>query len=167
MLFGFAAFRWPHLTLASLVLLFGAYALVDGVISIGHALSEHTECKYWWVKLLGGILGVIVGVITFSRPGFTGLALLLLIGWYAVLRGIFEISTVIAFWRVTEKRWLPILAGLAAIFFGLIMLFRPAAGALAVVWLIGMYATAYGVLLIIAAFQLHGFKRSDLTHRHA
>jgi uncharacterized membrane protein HdeD (DUF308 family) len=167
LLFGFAAFKWPGRTLATLVLLFGAYAIVDGIISFGQGLAEYGESKEWWVRLLSGIAGFIVGALTFTWPGLTGLALLYLIAWYAILKGIFEIAAVFALRRVLEKKWLLLLAGIAAIFFGVMMLFNPGAGALAVVWLIGIYATVYGVLLIVAGFQLHGFERSDLTHRHA
>lgn len=167
LLFGFAAFMWPHLTLKTLILLFGAYAIVDGVLAIGNAFAELDKSKYWWVKLLAGLAGIIIGVVTFTWPGLTGLALLYLIGWYAILKGIFEITTAILLRRVIEKKWLIILAGIAAIIFGVIMLLDPVTGALAVVWLIGVYAIMYGLFLIFAGFQLHGFTRSNLTHHPA
>lgn len=167
LLFAFASFMWPHLTLAALVFLFGAYAIVDGVVAVGHGLSEIGKNKQWWLKLLAGVVGIVIGVITFTWPGLTGLALLYLIGWYAILKGIFEITTVILLRRVVERKGFHILAGIAAIVFGTIMLFDPVTGALAVIWLIAMYATVYGLLLIFAGFQLHGFTRSNLTHHPA
>jgi uncharacterized membrane protein HdeD (DUF308 family) len=167
LLFGLAAFLWSGPTLATLVLLFGAYALVDGILAIGHGLAEHGKSDRSWVSLLAGIAGIIIGLVTFAWPAITGLALLYLIAWYAFTKGIFEIATALLLRRVIEKKWLLVLAGIAAIFFGLLMFVYPAAGALAVVWLIGTFALIYGFLLIIAGFQLHGSGRSTLTHHPA
>ena len=166
--FGVLAFVWPQITLTALVFLWGAYALVDGAFAIAAGVKSHGENKRWWVLLLEGILGVAAGLVAFLVPGITALALLILIAAWAMVTGAFEIAAAIQLRKYIKGEWLLALAGVASVLFALALLFNPAAGALAVVWLIGAYSIVFGVLLIVLGVRLHSLVRSaDRMSPHA
>jgi uncharacterized membrane protein HdeD (DUF308 family) len=108
-----------------------------------------------WPLILIGVLGVAAGLLTFFYPGVTAVVLLSLIAAWAVVRGLFEIATAIQLRKLITNEWVLILSGLLSILFGAVLLLNPAAGALAVVWLIGAYALVFGIMLIVLAFRLH------------
>lgn len=166
--FGVLAFAWPQITLTALVFLWGAYALVDGALAIGAGIKSHGESKRWWVLLLEGILGVAAGLVAFFMPGITALVLLIVIAAWAIVTGAFEIAAAIQLRKYIKGEWLLALAGVASILFGVALLFNPAAGALALVWLIGAYAIVFGVLMIVLGVRLHSMVRSaDRMTPHA
>jgi len=148
-LFGLAALFWPGLTLLVLVYIFGAFALIEGIIAIYHAFQERSTQSNWWMLLLEGIAGVILGILVFIWPAITSLVLLYLIAAWAFITGIIEL--VAAF--TTGMGWLLALAGVLSILLGIVLFARPVAGVLALVWLIGIYAIIWGIILIIRAFQ--------------
>lgn len=150
-LFAVMAFTLPGLTLVTLVLLYGVYALADGLT----ALWVGGRARAWWFALLG-ILGVIAGVFTFIYPGITAIALLYLIAVWAVVRGVFEIVTAIQLRKEISNEWMLIIAGILSVLFGGALVANPAAGALAVVWIIGSYAFIFGLMIIVLAFRLRG-----------
>ena len=154
----FAILTWfrPGISLAALVLLFGAYALVDGVLAVWTAIAGRKIYDGWWVLLLIGLIGVAVGIMTFMTPGITALALLYYIAFWAIFRGILEISTAIRLRKEIEGEWLLILGGVASVVFGVLLLARPGAGALAVITLIAVYALVVGIILVILAFKVRG-----------
>jgi uncharacterized membrane protein HdeD (DUF308 family) len=155
-LFGVLAFAWPGLTLSALILLFGAYAVVDGVAAIVMGIKEYGERERWWATLLGGIVSLGAGIITFLMPGITTLTLLTVIAIWAIFRGILEIVAAIRLRHVIQGEWLLGLGGALSILFGLFMLAFPGAGALAVVWWIGAYAVALGIMLVALGFRARG-----------
>lgn len=157
--FGVLAFIWPRITVAALVFLWGAYALVDGVFAIAAGIVSHGEYKRWWLLLLEGILGVIAGVLAFVIPSITALVLLILIASWAIVTGIFEVAAAIQLRKQIRNEWLLGLAGVASILFGIALLINPLAGALAVVWIIGAYAIVFGVLLVALGLRLHNLLR--------
>ena len=166
--FGVLAFLWPHITLTALVFLWGAYALVDGVLAIAAGVKSHGENKRWWVLLLEGILGVAAGAIAFVIPGITALVLLIVIAAWAMVTGVFEIAAAIQLRKFIKGEWLLALAGVASVLFGFALLLSPGAGAIALVWLIGAYAIVFGVLLIGLGLRLHSLVRSvDRMSPHA
>lgn len=166
--FGVLAFAWPQITLTALVFLWGAYALVDGAFAIAAGVKSYGENKRWWVLLLEGILGVAAGLVAFLVPGITALALLILIAAWAMVTGAFEIAAAIQLRKHIKGEWLLALAGVASVLFALALLFNPAAGALALVWLIGAYSIVFGVLLIVLGVRLHSLVRSaDRMSPHA
>ena len=158
--FGVLAFVWPQITLTALVFLWGAYALVDGAFAIAAGVKSHGDNKRWWVLLLEGILGVAAGLVAFLVPGITALVLLILIAAWAMVTGAFEIAAAIQLRKYIKGEWLLALAGVASVLFALALLFNPAAGALALVWLIGAYSIVFGVLLIVLGVRLHNLVRS-------
>ena len=149
-LFGVGAFAWPGITLAVLVLLYGAYALVEGVLAVAWALVGRQAGPFPWGVLLAGLAGVGVGVVTFLYPGLTALALLYLIAAWAIVRGIFEIIAAIHLRKEIDNEWLLGLSGLLSV--------APGAGVMAVLWWIGGFSIVFGVLTIMLGFRLKGVK---------
>jgi uncharacterized membrane protein HdeD (DUF308 family) len=154
--FGVLAFIWPGSALGALVLLFGAYALLDGVASIVVGLTGRgaQENRLW--LMLGGVFGVIVGVLTFVWPGITALALVYFIAAWAIITGVFSIVAAVQLRKEIDNEWLLGIAGALSILAGLYMAAFPGAGALALIWLIGAYAIVFGILLIALALRLRG-----------
>jgi uncharacterized membrane protein HdeD (DUF308 family) len=152
-LFGILAFLWPGITIASLVLLFGAYALVNGALALGVAMQTARRSPGRGFTTLLGLLGVATGVITFFWPGITALSLLLMIAFWAIVTGVFEIAAGIRF-RQISRSWMLVVSGVLSVVFGGLLVALPGAGALSVVWLIGAYATASGILIIVSAVQM-------------
>jgi len=153
-LFGLAAIVWPRLTLLVLVLLFGAYALVDGVIAVVVSLQVRRVFTRWWVLLLEGLVGIIAGLLTFLWPGITALVLLYVIAFWAIVTGVFEIAAALSGWLPVAQEWSLALAGVLSVLLGVLLAILPGVGLLSLVWLIGVYAIVFGVLLLIRAFQL-------------
>jgi uncharacterized membrane protein HdeD (DUF308 family) len=156
--FGILAFVTPGLTLAVLVLLFGAYALVDGIANIIAVFRRREEEQPWWALLVEGIVSVAAGIVAFAWPGLTALALVYLIGAWAIITGVIEIVAAIRLRQeIQGEAWL-ILSGAFSVVFGLLVTFAPGAGALAVVLYIGAYAIVFGALLLALAFRLRAYR---------
>ncbi|HJZ49970.1 MAG TPA: HdeD family acid-resistance protein [Roseiflexaceae bacterium] len=159
-LFGIAAFVWPGITLAVLVLLFGAYALVDGIFAVVAGVSVRKEQERWWMMVLEGLAGIVIGVLTFLYPNITALVLLYFIAAWSIVTGAFEIAAAIRLRREIEGEWLLALAGIASLIFGILLVVLPGPGALALIWLIGSYAIVFGVLMLVLAFRLRGMRET-------
>jgi uncharacterized membrane protein HdeD (DUF308 family) len=153
-LFGIAALIWPGLTIEVLVLMFGAYALLDGIFAVIVGIQQYGETKRWWAVVLEGVAGIVLGVLTLIWPGTTATVLLAFIAAWAIVTGVFEIGAAIELRKVIDNEWMLILAGAASVLFGMLLVLQPTAGALAIIWLIGAYAIVFGVLLSILAFEL-------------
>src|SRR5262245_1598106 len=157
--FGFIALLAPGITLTVLVLLFGAYVLVDGIGEIILGIKDFGERDRWWATLLGGIVSVAAGVITFARPGITAIALLLLIALWAIAHGIFDMVAAVRLRKVIEGEWLLGLVGALSVAFGVLMMMFPGTGALAVIFWIGAYAIVLGTMLVVLSFRVRGVVR--------
>jgi uncharacterized membrane protein HdeD (DUF308 family) len=158
MIFGALAWAWPGVTLITLVLFWGTYALVDGVCALWGGWQSKDGGKPMWQVVLIGALGIAAGIFTFLAPGVTAFALLIIIAVWAIMNGVFEIAAAIRLRKEIANEWWMILSGVVSIAFGALMIASPGAGALAVLWLIGAFAIVYGVVLVILAFKLrrHG-----------
>ena len=157
---GIIALSWPQATFGVLLVLLGAYFFLDGVLALSATFHAAREDRTWWPYLLQGLLGIAVGLLAFTRPLSVAFAVIILVALRCLVTGFTEIGTAIWFHRETSKNeWLLWLAGLTSIAFGILILFRPAAGALALVWLIGAYAILFGIFELAAAFRLRGFVR--------
>ncbi len=159
MLFGLVTLIAPHLTLAVLIALFGAYALIDGVLGIVAAARAAERGARWGALLVEGLWGIGIAVATVLWPGETALILLYLIALWAIVTGATEILAAVRLRREIANEWLLGLAGVASVLFGALLVAFPGAGALAVEWLIGGYALAFGVLLLGLALRLRGQPR--------
>jgi uncharacterized membrane protein HdeD (DUF308 family) len=151
--FGVLTLVWPGLTVWALVLLFGAYALVDGVFTLMHATDTELSGRHRAVLVLEGLAGVAAGIIAFAWPGITALALLYIIAAWAIVIGVMEIAAAIRLRDVFRHTWLFGVAGAASIIFGILLLITPGAGALVITWLIGWYALFVGVTLLALAWR--------------
>ena len=157
--FGVLTWVQPGISAVALVLLFGAFAFADGVLSTWTAIAGRANHEYWWLLLLRGLLGIGVGILAFVEPGVLALALLFYIAIWAIATGVLEIATAIRLRREIEGEWLLILSGLISVVFGGVLIAHPGAGALALLWLIAAFAIAFGVVLVILAFKARGFAR--------
>jgi len=158
-IFGVLALVWPEIAVEALVLLFGAYVLVDGIFAIASAIKGRREYAQWWLVLLEGIAGIAFGVIAIGWPRITTVVLLLLIAGWAIATGILQIVAAILLRKELRGEWLLILSGILSLVLGVLLAIQPQAGAIALVWLIGAYAILFGVLLIALAFRLRGWSR--------
>jgi uncharacterized membrane protein HdeD (DUF308 family) len=153
-LFGVVAFAWPGVTLAALVIVWGAYALADGVLALVAAWRVRDQGRPFWSLLIVGLLGIAAGVVTFIWPAMTALTLLMIIAAWAVVMGIFQIVAAVRLRQVIEGEWWLGLSGLLSVIFGIAMFAKPEAGALALIWVIGAYAILFGILLIALGVRL-------------
>lgn len=151
--FGLFALFSPGATLAVLVAFFAAWVLVDGIFTLIHALRARRESKNWWLFLIEGVLGVAIGVLAWNAPGITALILLFYVAVWAIMSGVSRIGLAIRLRdEIQGELWLA-LGGVASILFGFLLIARPGAGALAVLWLIGLFALVNGLLLVLFAFK--------------
>lgn len=162
-LFGILAFALPGITLAVLVILFGAYALVDGIFAIVSAIRALHGHKPWGSFLIEGAIGIIIGLITFFVPGVTLAFLVALVAVWAILTGAFEIAAAIRLRRHVPGEWLLIVIGILSVLFGILIFARPLAGALVIVWWLGAYALLFGILLLMLAFRLRSLHRTGFS----
>ena len=152
--FGILAWTTPGLTILSLVLLWGAYALVDGVAALWAGWKAKDGNQPVWHIVLVGIVGIAAGVFTFASPGLTELALLMLIAAWAAVTGVFQIVAAIRLRKEIANEWYLILSGVLSVVFGAMMFFSPGAGAIALLWVIAAFSVAFGGLLVGFAFRL-------------
>ena len=153
-LFGLAAFLRPGIALEALILLFGAYALVDGVFSIVGVFGGTRGGTPRWLLFLEGVVSILAGLIALIFPGLTAVALLYLVAAWAIVTGLAQAATAIRLRQEITGEWALILGGILSVIFGLLLAVLPAVGILSLVWLVGAYAVAFGILLLITAFQV-------------
>jgi uncharacterized membrane protein HdeD (DUF308 family) len=154
-LFGLVALFYPGLTLAVLVLFLGAYAGLDGILALIAAVGGDGRDRVWYV--LEGIIGIGLAILILSYPVISERALIYVIAAWAILTGILEIMA--GFELPIARDWLLALAGVASVVFGVLVFANPVAGALAIVWLIGIYAILFGIVLLVFAFRLRGMAK--------
>ena len=165
-IFGLAALLRPDIALEALILLFGAYALVDGVFAIVGVFGGTRGRTPRWLLLIEGIAGILAGLVAFVLPGLTAVVLLYLIAAWAVVTGIFEIATAIRLRQEIRGEWALIIGGALSVLFGVILaVIGPVAGLLSLIWLIGIYALVFGILMLITAFQVRGRDAGSGTDR--
>ena len=159
-LFGIMALIWPGPTLAVLILLFGAYAFVDGIsLIVALARGDVLARSHKWITGLMGVLGIAVAIATLVWPGMTALTLLYLVSFWAVTTGILQIASAIEFRREIAGELFVVLGGLFSIVFGALLVAFPGTGLLSLVWLVGFWAELFGFSSLGIAYRLHGIDR--------
>lgn len=151
--FGLLTFIWPQISLVSLILVYGIYALVDGVLALIAAIRGGGFAPRWWLAL-GGVVSILAAGVAFAWPGLTALVLVYVIGFWSILRGVLEIAGAIRLRNEIANEWSLGAAGALSVIFGLILVFMPGAGALGLLWLIAAWAVLFGLLLIWVAFKV-------------
>jgi uncharacterized membrane protein HdeD (DUF308 family) len=159
-LFGVLAIAWPGLTLLFLAVLYGAFALTDGILAVSAAIRGRTATPRWWLAILG-LAGIAAGVLSFAWPGMTALVLLYFIAAWAVVIGVMQIMGAIALRKEIDNEWLLIAGGTLSILFGLALFVRPGAGALALALVIGAFAIAHGILFVLFALRVRAFQKAS------
>ncbi len=155
--FGVLALLLPATTLAGLILLFGAYALIEGIFSVIAAMRGQAGAARWML-LLEGLVSIAAGLVTFFWPGLTALVLLYVIAAWALVAGVLEIVVAVGLRKKIRGEWWLALSGILSVVAGGLMMWAPGAGALALVLWIGAFAVVFGVLLIGLALRLRGWR---------
>ena len=158
-IFGVLAFAWPGMTLLTLIMFYGAFALVDGVLAIIAAIAGGAPAPRWWLAVVG-LLGIATGLLMFTMPGLTALVLLYFIAGWAIATGAFQIVGAIRLRKEIDDEWYLILGGVVSVLFGVGVMMAPGAGALALLWVIGTYAVIMGAILVALAFRLRKLAHS-------
>ena len=160
---GILAFISPAATLAVLVLMFGAYLLVDGIaLLVALVRGDAGARRHGWAVGIMGVLGIVAGIATFVAPGLTALSLLYLVAFWAIAMGTFQVIAAIGLRREIDGEFWMVLGGVASIVFGAFLVASPGAGLLSLVWLVGIWSVVFGVSSLGLAYRLHGID-ADLS----
>jgi uncharacterized membrane protein HdeD (DUF308 family) len=159
-LFGIVVLTMPGIALASLILVFGVYLVVDGVFTVVHAIQGRSETPRWWMMLLEGLIAIVLGVYALRTPGMAALALLFFIAAWAIVSGFLRVLLAIALRKEISGEWWMILGGIASVLFGVIMFARPGTGALALLTIIGFWSILAGIALVMLAFKARSFGKT-------
>jgi uncharacterized membrane protein HdeD (DUF308 family) len=151
---GILAIAWPGVTIAVLVGIFGAYAIIDGVTNLFMGFSRERAGGRSWAHVAEGLVGIGAGVLAFLWPGVTALALVLFIAAWAAVTGVFEIVAAIRLRKVIKDEWLLALSGVLSVVFGVLMFAFPGAGAVGIAFVLGFYAIAAGLVLVMLGIRL-------------
>ncbi len=174
-IFGIATLAWPGVTLWALVVLWGAYALVDGTVALAGAIGDRYLYHRGWVAV-AGISGIVAGVMTFAWPGITALALLFVIAAWSLVNGFSLIAIAISERKQLTGEWVIVLTGILAVLLGIVLMITPGAGALAITWAIGWWACLSGSASLSLAWLVHHeqhqtskvqYEQTTRTHAHA
>ncbi len=154
-LFGVLAFIWPGITLLTLALLYGIFALIEGGLALAAAIMGGAPAPRWWLAV-AGLLGIAVGILTIMMPGMTAILLVLFIAAWAIVSGIMQIVGAIRLRKEIDNEWMLVAVGAISVAFGVLVALQPMLGALSLVFVIGAYAIIYGIALVALAFRLRG-----------
>jgi uncharacterized membrane protein HdeD (DUF308 family) len=161
-IFGFLAFTWPHLTIATLIILFGYYAFVHGLIALVTAVGFGKAAANRWLLALEGVVGIGAGIATLRSPSTTAMVLILFVWIWAVITGVLRIAEAIRLRKqIQGEVWLA-LSGVVTIAFGLMLRLRPVAGLVALAWIIAAYALLFGFLEIMLGLELRSLRRTGV-----
>ncbi len=155
---GVVAFVWPGITITALIIVFGIYAFIDGVFLLVKAIAGWKARDDRWLLLFEGLLGIGIGVITFFAPGVTAIVLLFYIAAWSLTTGILEIVGAIRLRKEIKGEVWWILSGIVSILFALLLMIFPGTGILGLVWLLGVYAIVFGVLLIALGIRIRAHR---------
>jgi uncharacterized membrane protein HdeD (DUF308 family) len=147
-LFAVGAFVWPLATALAFVILLAAFAFVEGIFAFIGAFSWGLTGSQRLLLIVLGLLGLAVGVAAVMYPGITATVIVALVAWWAIVSGVIQFVVAIEVRKVVENDWLLIVGALLSILFGVLLLWRPAAGVITLSWLFGFYALFYGIVML-------------------
>lgn len=148
-LFGVIILIDPGISLLALVYVFAAFTLIEGLASIA---ASFLYPRSRWALLVGGVLGIALGIAAFVWPHLTALVMLYLVALWIIFSGLALIGETLTVDVVRGHAWLPLIAGFIFCALGIVLLFRPVAGILSILWLLGVFFIAHGLLLLGRAF---------------
>ncbi len=152
--FGIVAFVWPLVTALAFVLLLAAFAFVEGVFALVGAFGWGLSGRQRLLLFLLGLLGLAVGVLAVVYPHIAALTIVLWVAWWAIVGGIIAIVVAIEWRKSIEHDWLLVLSGVLSIIFGILLIWRPVAGVLTLIYLFGFYAIIYGIIMLTLGFRV-------------
>jgi len=155
--FGIIALFWPPAAVAALVVVFGAYALVDGILNLVAAVRAGRSGQRWGALLFESIVSLLVGILTLFFPAVTALALVLFVAAWSLVTGVAEVVAAIKLRKVIEGEWLLALSGILSVAFGVLLFISPLFGAIAIAIWIGAYSVVFGALLVGLALRLRSW----------
>lgn len=162
-IFGLVALFLPGVTMLSLVLVFAAYAIADGICAIIGSVRAAEKGERWGYLAFEGVVGILAGLVAAAWPGLTVVVFVALVAAWALLTGGLMLAAGIRF-EGEGRLWL-ILGALVSIAYGALLVIAPLIGAVVLTWWIGAYALVFGIAMLVLAFQLRArFKKSPLGH---
>lgn len=164
--FGLLVVANPRVGVALLVLMFVVYAAADGVVALATAVTHGRAGLSWGWWLVEGIVGLAIAALALARPGLTLLAVVLLIAFRAILFGLFELGGALA-GKGLDHRWLLGLTGAVSLLFGVLLIANPLAGSLALVWVVGVYAVVFGIMMVVVGLRALGTRHDVGTRQYA
>jgi uncharacterized membrane protein HdeD (DUF308 family) len=153
-IFGLIALLWAEFATIALVLIFGIYALAEGVILVANSWTNRTTNPRWWVPFIEGLAGITAGFLVFFLTDFAAFVIIYLIAVWALITGILEVITAIRLREEIQNEWALALSGILSVVLGILLIIWPAMGILAVIWAVGLYAVLFGLLMIYLAFKI-------------
>jgi uncharacterized membrane protein HdeD (DUF308 family) len=160
---GIVTFVLPGITLAGLVFLFGAYALLDGIFSIAGMVKAVRSHERWGALLFEGVAGILAALATVVWPAITAISLLYVIAAWALVTGVFEIAAALRLRKHISGEWMLALSGVLSVLFGAAIMIFPLAGALAIALWVGAYCLIFGVVPMALGFRLRSWSKEPLT----
>jgi uncharacterized membrane protein HdeD (DUF308 family) len=164
--FGILVLARPGIGVAVLILMFAIYAAVDGVAALTTAVHHGRAGLHWGWWLVEGIVSLAVAALALARPGITLLAIVLLIAFRAILLGLVELGGALG-GKGHDHRWLLGLTGVVSLVFGVLLIANPLAGTAAIVWVIGVYAVVFGVMMVVVGLRAMGARDDIETRQYA
>lgn len=161
LIFGLLTWFYPFVSILVMVMFFGFYALVDGVMGIVLSINGRKTHQDWWLMLIWGFISVLAGFLTFFVPGITWLVLITFIAIWALVSGVLQIVAAIRLYKSVGGAGWMITAGVLSMLVGIILLVNPIQGGIALTWVIGIYAALFGVVNIALAFRMRRLGREN------
>ena len=160
LIFGLLTWFYPFISILIMVMFFGVYALIDGVLGVVIAINGRRTHQDWWLMLIWGMVSILAGIMTFFVPGITWLVLITFIAIWSLVSGILQIIAAIRLRKSIRGEGWMIVAGMLSVLVGIILFVNPVQGGIALTWVIGVYAALFGVMNIALAFRLRRFAAS-------
>ncbi|WP_100124168.1 HdeD family acid-resistance protein [Snodgrassella alvi] len=163
LIFGLLTWFYPFISILVMMMFFGVYALIDGVMGIVISINGRRTHQDWWLMLIWGIVSILAGMVTFFVPGITWLVLIAFIAIWALVSGVLQIIAAIRLRKSIHGEGWMIVAGILSVLMGIILLVNPLQGGIALTWVIGVYAALFGVVNIALAFRVRRFSAAEIN----